>query len=58
MATEFYMFTLRPDSLLIIFEICYLYSSFSRISRYTTTSSTNGPDFTSFPILKPLINIL
>ena len=33
MATEFYMLTLHPDSLLIIFEICYLYSLFSRISQ-------------------------
>lgn len=33
MATEFYTLTLHPDSLLIIFEICHLYSLFSRISQ-------------------------
>lgn len=55
MATEFYMLTLHPDSLLIVFQICYFYSLFSRISRYTAVSSTNDRyGFTSFSIPKPV----
>ena len=48
---KFYVLTLHPDSLLAVFQNCSFYSLFSRISRYTVISSTNGTDLTSFSFL-------